>query len=229
MRGSLARIKLFQELPARVLLTLSDAVHLQRFCKGEVLFEEGRPALTVWLIRRGWVHLTKRTPSGTQTTIFTVTPEELLCGVSAVVGKRVYYASAVAATETTALSVPQALFSQLLAEQPEFAMQVLAIYHARMEEMAKTMSLAQAPVEQRLAHVLLRLRSAFGSAIPITHHELACMAATRWETSIRTLSAMKRAGWVASSRGRITLLVPSKLRALLSYDQSPSMKGNGIV
>lgn len=216
MRGSLKRIELFRELPAGVLLNLASAVQTHRFRKGEVLFEEGRPALTVWLIQRGWVHLLKRTPVGTQATIFTVTPEELLCGVSSVVGKEVYYASAVAATETVAIGVPQAHFAKLLTQQPGFAGRVLAIYHTRMRHMAQAMSLAQAPVEQRLAHVLLRLRGAFGRTIPITHHELARMASTRWETSIRTLSAMRQRGWVSTSRGRVTILHPKELQHLLA-------------
>lgn len=201
---------------------LADSVELRRFQKGDVLFQEGQPALTVWLIRRGWVHLLKRTPAGTQATIFTVTPEELLCGVSSVVGKEVYYASAVAATETVAIGVPQAHFTKLLTQQPGFAGRVLAIYHTRMRHMAQAMSLAQAPVEQRLAHVLLRLRGAFGRTIPITHHELARMAATRWETSIRTLSAMRQRGWIATSRGRVTILRPKELQHLLA-NQNPAI------
>ena len=78
---------------------------MRRFRKGEILFEEGQPAESVSLIKRGWVHLAKRTLQGTPVTIFTVTPEEVLCGFSAVVGQRVYYASAVAATDTTAIRI----------------------------------------------------------------------------------------------------------------------------
>lgn len=217
MRGSLQRLELFRELPSGTLAELAKLVRVRRFHKGEVLFEEGQRALTVWLIRRGWVHVVKRTPSGTQATIFTVTPDELLCGFSAVVGKSAHYASAVAATETLGLGLPQAAIASLLDEHPGFTRRVLDIYHRRMEHMAKAISLAQAPVEQRLAYVLLRLRGAFGSTIPITHHELARMAATRWETSIRTLSAMKQRGWIATSRGRVSVLHPKHLHQLLAY------------
>ena len=216
MRGYLARIPLFRFLPVAVLQQVGEASEVRRFHKGEALFEEGRPARTVWLIQRGWVHLVKRTPQGTPATIFTVTPEEVVCGFSAVAGEGAYYASAIAATETTAVCVPQELFAQLIARQPGFAQQVLRIYHTRMEHMAQAISLAQAPVEQRLASILLRLRAAFGHTVPITHHELARMAGTRWETSIRTLSSLKRRGIVASSRGRVTILAPRTLRAMLT-------------
>ena len=217
MRGYLARIPLFRYLPVAVLQRVGEVSDVRRFPKGEALFEEGRPARTVWLIQRGWVHLVKRTPQGTPATIFTVTPEDVLCGFSAVVGRAAYYASAIAATETTAVRVPQETFAQLLKRQPGFAQDVLALYHTRMQHLAQAVSLAQAPVEQRVAFALLRLRSAFGNTLPITHHELARMAGTRWETSIRTLSSMKRRGWITSSRGKVTVLLPHHLRRLLRH------------
>ena len=210
-----ARIPLFQALPAPARRQLSDGCEVRRFRKGEILFREGQPADAVWLVRRGWVHLIRGTPQGTDVTIFTVTPEEMLCGFSAVVGEGTYYASAVAATDTTALRVPRAVFARLLKHQPGFAERVLAIYHTRMRHLAQAISLAQAPVETRLAYMLLRLRSTFGNTVPVTHHELARMAGTRWETSIRTLSRTKRRGWIASSRGKVTVLVPDQLHALL--------------
>ena len=215
MQKYLATLPLFRTLPATVLKKLSNSSELRRFRKGERLFEEDQPAESVWLIRRGWVYLVRRTPQGTPVTIFTVTPDEVLCGFSAVVGQSAYYASAVAATDTNAVRIPHTDFARLIREQPGFAEQVLAIYHTRMRHMAEAVTLAQVPVEQRLAYVLLRLRASFGRTIPVTHHELSRMAGTRWETSIRTLSSMKRRGWMTSSRGKVTIVAPRKLRELL--------------
>ncbi len=216
MQNYLARLPFFRTLPTATLSALADAAELRRFLKGDRLFEEGQPAEAVWLIQRGWVYLTKRSPQGTPVTIFTVTPDDVLCGFSAVVGPGTYYyASAVAATNTTAIRVSHAHFARLLREHPGVSEQVLAIYHTRMRHMAEAISLAQAPVELRLAYVLLRLRATFGKTIPITHQELSHMAGTRWETSIRTLSIMKRKGWIASSRGKMMVILPQKLRALL--------------
>ena len=215
MQPSLATLPLFRALPAATRKDLGSVSELRRFRKGEVLFEENQPAEAAWLIQRGWVYLVKRTPLGAPVTIFTVTPEEALCGFSAVVGHGTYYASAVAATDTVAIRVPQTDFGRLLSEQSGFAERVLAIYHTRMRHMAEAISLAQAPVEQRLAYVLLRLRASFGRTIAVTHRELSRMAGTRWETSIRILSSMKRRGWMTSSRGKITVIAPQKLQALL--------------
>jgi len=217
--GYLAKIPLFRALPAVQRKRLSECCELRRFRKGDVLFEEGDPAASVWLIQQGWVYLIKRTPQGASVTVFTVTPEELLCGFSSTVGQEAYFASAVAATTTTAIRVPRGEFTGLLRRQPQFATQVLAIYHTRMRHMAEAISLAQAPVEQRLAYTLLRLQHTFGATIPVTHHELARMAGTRWETSIRTLAHFRRRRWMSTSRGRMTVLRADHLQALLVPDK----------
>jgi len=216
MDGYLAQVPLFRTLPSAELKRVADVCELRRFRKGEVLFDEGQPADSIWLIQRGWVYLVRRTPQGTPVTIFTVTPEEMLCGFSAILDQGAYYASAVAATDTTAIRIPRAEFTHLLNNQPGFALDILAIYHTRMRHMAETLSLAQAPVEQRLAYTLLRLKATFGKTIPVTHQELARMAGTRWETSIRRIATFKRKHWLATSRGKITILSPDQLKALLN-------------
>jgi len=218
MDGYLAKIPLFRGLSPTYLKQLAEVCELRRFRKGEVLFKEGQPAGSVWLIQRGWVYLVRRTPQGTPATIFTVTPEEVLCGFSAVIDQGIYYASAVTATDTTAIRIPRDDFAKLLKDRRGFALDVLAIYHTRMRHLAEAISFAQAPVEKRLAYTLLRLRSTFGNTIPITHQELARMAGTRWETSIRRIATFKRKHWLATSRGKMTVLRPDQLKALLTAD-----------
>lgn len=221
MEDYLSKAPLFRTVPVTTLKTLGHAAELRHFRKGEGLFEEDQPAESVWLIQRGWVYLVRHTPQGIPVTIFTVTPEEILCGFSAVVGQHTYYASAIAATDTTAICIPHTDFAHLLRNQPGFAERVLAIYHTRMRHMAEAITLAQAPVKQRLAYTLLRLKASFGKTIPVTHGELARMAGTRWETSIRTIATFKRKRWLSTSRGKMMVLAPHALYVLLhqpSYD-----------
>jgi CRP-like cAMP-binding protein len=216
LRPTLQDLRLLcRGIAASRLKRLQRQSRVYRYRKGETLFREGQPAHHVWLLTRGWVYLVKQTPQGIPVTIATLTPEDRLCGYSAVVGRSAYFASAVAATETTAVCMSRPAFATLLHHVPHFAERVLQIYHVRMGRLAEMIALAQAPVEQRLAHTLLRLRETFGTVIPVTHSELSRMAGTRWETSIRHLSGMKRRGWVASRRGQVTVKAPAQLRRLL--------------
>lgn len=214
-----AQAPLFQRLPRAVLKAFVPVCEVRRFRRGETIFQEGQPAESVWVVQQGWVSLIKRTPQGVPVTIFTVTPEDVLCGYSAVVGRDAYYASATAATETTAIRIPRADFARLLKQQPGLAEEVLAIYHTRMRHLAEVITLAQAPVEQRLAYTLLRLRATFGKTVPVTHHELARMAGIRWETSIRTVASFKRKQWLVTARGQMTVLKPKSLKALLASSE----------
>ena len=227
MENYLVQIPFFRKLSAAERRQVASVCEIRRFRKGEVLFQEGRPADSVWAMCRGWAYLTKRTPQSRSITVFTVTPQEVLCGFSAIVGQRAYYASAVAATDTTALRIPHDTFTRLMAKKPGFSEQVLAIYHARMRRMAETICLGQAPVAQRLAYALLRLKASFGETVPITHQELSRMAGTRWETSIRAIAEMKRHGWLRSTRGKITIVSAARLQGLLNGNSPATIKRMG--
>lgn len=229
MDDMLAQVPLFRTLPQAELNDLSMTCELRRFHKGDTIFEEGQPAAAVWMVKRGWVSLVKGTPQGGRATIFAMTPAEPLCGISAF-EHGTYSATAIASTDTQLIKIPAEAFSRLLERYPALARQVLAICCQRIRRMAEAISLAQAPVAQRAAYVLLRLRRTFGKTIPLTHQELAQMAGTRWETSIRTLSSFKRKRWLATSRGKITVLRPDQLKGLLrpsaSEGAAPSSNGS---
>jgi len=220
MSDALKTIPLFHAVPPAELDRGWTLCESPQFRRGEVIFEEGQPASHVWVVKRGWVQLVRRTPGRDAATIFAMTPDEAICGVSAF-EHDAYSATAVAATETHLVKIPAALFSSWLDRYPAFAHEVLRTCCHRIRRMAETLTLAHAPVEQRVAYMLLRLRGSFGQTIPLTHQELARMIGARWETCIRTLAVMKRRGWVASGRGRMTILQPTKLRTLLVNGHCP--------
>ena len=213
MLTTLSHLPLFHAIPTEALQELSHVCVLRELHKGEVLFAEGDPADALWVLVQGWVHLEKRAPDGVSVTIADVTPVEGLCGLSAL-GRRVYAAAAVAASAGRAVCVPSERFWQLLECYPAFAREVMLSCGARIRQLSETASLAHASVDRRLAYVLLRLRGSVGPTIPITHHELARLAGTRWETSIRTLAGMRRKGWVETARGRVRVRSLAALRRL---------------
>jgi len=221
MVDHLGHIPLFRLLPREALQRIAETCELRHFRKDQTIFAEGEAADAVWIVRRGWVYLTKRTPQGIAVTIFVMTPDEAICGISAF-DLGTYSATGIAATEAQLLRVPAAVFAELLDHHPKFAQRVLAICCARIRHMAETISLASAPVEQRLAYALLRLHATFGTTVRITHRELARMAGTRLETSIRTVGRLKQKRWLATSRGRLTILQPNQLRSLVA----PTVNGH---
>ncbi|MBI2093368.1 MAG: Crp/Fnr family transcriptional regulator [Candidatus Omnitrophica bacterium] len=218
-RNFLLRNPLFLTLSEKAGKRIADSCQSHCYQRGEIIFEERKPAERVWVVQEGWVYLTRKSPQGNPVTIFAMTPDETLCGVSAF-DHGTYSATAVAATDTQLVSIPASIFSEILDDNPAFAKEVLSICCQRIRHMAEFISLAQAPVRQRVAYTLLRLRSTFGNTLPIIHQELACMAGTRIETSIRIVSWLKKRGYLSTSRGRMVILQADKLKALTNGTSS---------
>ncbi len=61
MENGAHRVSLFTVLPARERRRLSDEGELRQFRRGQTVFEEGRRADRVWVVKRGWVCLVKQT------------------------------------------------------------------------------------------------------------------------------------------------------------------------
>jgi CRP-like cAMP-binding protein len=70
----------------------------------------------------------------------------------------------------------------------------------------------QESVEKRILHVLADMVLEFGNTIPLTRREIAEMAGTTVETSIRTFSKLEGEGLVSTSRGRIFVRDGARLR-----------------
>lgn len=210
----------FLVLPPEELAQLQLLMQEERVPKGAWIFREGAPAMTLWVLLEGWVHLVRQASAGRLITIFTMTPSDALCGLSAF-EQRTYTLGAVAATPCRLVALPAKYMVALLERYPAFAREVLSTAQLRMRHMADAICQAQEPVEHRLAHILLRLADQFGTTIPITHRELAQMAQTTVETSIRVMSRWRSDGFVDTHRGRVTLREPGRLSRLTN--------GNGRV
>jgi len=67
---------------------------------------------------------------------------------------------------------------------------------------------------QRILNVLNMLCSKFGTTLSFTSEELADLAGTTTETTIRVMSQLKKSGLVSSSRGKICILDEANLKHL---------------
>lgn len=180
--------------------------------RGDVLFHQGSPADYVWLVLKGWVHVVRTGPggSGHDIVLFTVTPHEPVCGVSAFESDT-YTASGIAGTFLEALQIPSGPFIEALKEEPGFAFDVLCACTERLRCIAQQYAMMGEPVSRRIARTLLRLQEQFGDKLPVTHRELAQMAWTTTESAIRTMGRLKQQGFAGGSRGVVILKRPQAL------------------
>lgn len=215
MPSDLGAVVPFSVLPSAALAQLARHAEILRVEKGQTLFRDGQPAASVWCIQRGWVHLVKRVHRHSRpVTVFTMTRDELFCGISAF-DRSAYTADAVTATPCTVIRIDAPAFGSALASSAEFACAILRICCDRIRHMARGYCLAYESVERRVAHVLLRLREEFGATLPVTHREIAQTAGTTVETCIRVVGAWKKKGWLRGRRAQLSILKPEQLTAMV--------------
>lgn len=213
----LQEIAVFEPLSATRVKHLLRGAEVRRYKRGHVVFRQGQPADAVWVVREGWVHLVRTPTSGDEAhavVLFTITPREVLCGVSAI-ERRPYSASGIAGTDAVVVRIPAVDFDRALRQVPEFAYQVLRLYTQRLREMAEQYGAMAEPVSQRIVRMLLRLHGQFGVTIPVTHRELAQMSWTTTESAIRAVRRLKAQGSVGGRRGELTVKRVEPLEQLL--------------
>ena len=178
--------------------------------KGAVLFREGNPSDTLWVLESGWVRLVRQTARNKTLMLDVVTPRNGVFGLSAFSGGP-YVANAVAASPITIVQISTDVVRSLLKAHPRFAASAVGIFGRRFHHMATAYATAFAPVEQRIAAVLLRLQESFGDTLPLTRREIAELTGTTVETAIRVTTRWRRHGLLHMSRGCIVLQRPDVL------------------
>jgi CRP/FNR family transcriptional regulator len=219
----LTAVPLFQHVSAERLSRMSAESTLEQYEKGRTLFREGDPAEEVWVVTDGWIHLVRSSPgfdSG-KTVLFTITPSELLCGISAI-DSGVHTVGAVAGTDCTVVRIPQGLFVEALSHEPDFAYATLRLCARHIQHICEQYGTMAEPVSGRIVRAILRLHQQFGTTLPITHRELAQMAWTTTESAIRTVRRLKQAGYMTGTRGQLTLTRVKGLGRLLRQQRHPA-------
>ena len=205
----------FKKLTVAQRQRLAAASHEKRYAKGETVFRAGEPADAVCIVKTGRVHLMKFLKSGQVSTTCVMGEGETFCCLPAL-DRKPYPADAVAAVDSTVIRIPTSAFHELLQENPAFLQDSLCPFCDRLRQVEDKSCMVYDSVEQRLAQALLTLSKKFGPTIPLTKQELAELANTTVETTIRILSQWKRRGIVTSSRGSTTIIKPGQLQSLAS-------------
>jgi len=214
MEAFLAQVEPFRTLPVAARQQIAALCAEKRYAKGETVFHEGEAPEAVWVVKEGRVHLMKFTAGGHASTTCVMAPKELFCCLPAL-DRRPYPVDAIAATPTTLVRIPITAFHELMAKHPLFNQQAICLFCDRLRQVEGKGCAIYDSVERRIAQVLLTLQKKFGNTIPLTRQEIAELAGTTVETTIRIVSHMKQQKILTSTRGSTTLRDPAKLQALL--------------
>lgn len=215
MSHFLERIELFKRLSPVERQQLASACREKRYAKGETVFRAGDPADAVCIVKEGRVHLMKFLDGGQVSTTCVMTAGETFCCLPAL-DRKPYPVDAVAAIDSIVVRIPTSAFHELLRKNPAFLQETLCLFCDRLRDVEHKSCMVYDSVERRLAQALLTLSKKFGPTIPLTKHELAELASTTVETTIRVLGQLKKQGIIKSSRGSTTITKTDRLQSLAS-------------
>jgi len=209
----LAGLPALQRLPAATLADLSDRLLLRTYRKGEVVFDEGRPADAVYLLREGLVKAVKYSPRAEAASMEIIVPERFF-GMIAVLDKKPYPVTAIPISPCRIYRVPAAVFASLMARHPDFSKEVFASVGDHLRQAQALRALSSEPVERRVAHILRVLSASMGPVLAVRREDIAELAGCTPGSAIRTLAAFRKKKVISSGWKRITILDPARLDRL---------------
>jgi len=215
--AALAGIKLFEGLPESQLSKLAQIAVLRRARPGEALFEAGQPGTHFYGVVSGKVRVYRAAPSGKEQILHVFGAGEAFAEVPVFEGKT-YPASAQALEESVLVSIARKGFLEVLRQDPELALGVMALLSARLRGFVTQIAqLSLKEVPERLAGYLLLLRAAQNTddlTLDLPKGQIAAYLGTIPETLSRALKKLAEQGLIETVGNRVRLLDPEALARL---------------
>lgn len=202
------------------LLKLADCKTSQTIKKGEIIFEEGDNVNGIFCVKDGVCKMTKLSPNGKDQIVKLVKKGELL-GQRSMISDEPVNLTAVALEDMQVCFIPKSDVMGFFNDNNKFSLNVMRSVCGDLRDADDHMvSLAQKNVKERLAETLLYLEENFGTNpdgslhIQLSREELAGMIGTATESCIRLLSEFNKAGYIALTGKKITLIDKAKLKRI---------------
>lgn len=191
--------------------------------RGEPIWLSGAPAAYFAVVGAGFVKMTRTTPQGAEVAVELLIPGQCF-GLLAALQGNTFPLSAIAVTDLWYLKVQARLLHDLYAENPGLRDQMLRAIAPRLHRAHDMMArMSTGKVEQRIAAVLLILMDSCGEAdehgvrlnVPLTRQDIAEMAGTTVETTIRAMSRWQKDGRLSTDHQVITIHDSASLQRAL--------------
>lgn len=211
-RALLERFPFFADLPPERLDALLSQAQPVEVPRGRVLFDARQPCRGFPLVLEGSVRVTKTAPNGREILLYRVEPGDgcILSG-GCLLGSSDYSATGIAEEDVKLLSVPPALFQQLMIEFEPFRRFVFGMYGGRLAEVMELVEeVAFRRLDVRLAQLLVRR----GPEVRASQQSLAEELGSVREIVSRLLRQFEDRGWVELGRERVSVRDPRALAEL---------------
>ncbi len=202
----IGQVWLFDGLDGEAREAVARNLVRRRLVPGEVLFRQGEPADTMYLLKAGSVKLWKITEDGRSLTLDLRRPGDLL-GESVFLEDGDYPVSATCLEPVLACGVDKGRFERLVEENPGIGMRVIRNLAQRIEQLrGKLEALSEPMLEERMYRVLVNVAQELGDRgpggwtipFPLTHEEIACLVGAHRVSVTRALGRLRSSGRIRS-------------------------------
>ena len=204
MNEVLARAGIFQGVSPDAVAALVRQLEPVTFRRTEVVFSEGEPGDTLYIITSGKVKIGRKSLDGRESLITLMGPSDMF-GELAIFDPGPRTSTVTALTEVKAVVMSRSVLRSWIADRPEIAKQLLRVLARRLRRTNDNLSdLIFTDVPGRVAKQLLYLAQRFGSrdgnALRVDHEltqeEIAQLVGSSRETVNKALSDFAQRGWI---------------------------------
>lgn len=191
-------LSVFQDLADDEVQKITASKGCNYYKKGQTIFFEGNNAHGIYCVHKGKIKMHKLGLDGKEQIIRFATDGNVI-GYRAMLSGEPYSLSASVLEDTSVCYLPKETLLNLILEDPKFALKLMEMTCKEMGKSSKAITnLAQKPVRERLAEVILILKETFGQRedgsidVILTREEIASLVGTATESCIRLLSEFKK-------------------------------------
>ena len=210
----LRNVPLFVDLNDAALTIVARASRMVQIARQQMVFSEGDPGDTAFIVRAGAIAILLTTPDGRELVINEMRPGDCF-GELALLTNAPRSATAIARANSELLVIPRDAFLAELEREPKIMRKLLATLARRLHTSAERESaLAFLDAPSRLARALLQLdheNRALGY-VTISQEELAQHIGITRQTTAKILGQWRRKGWIVTGRGKLVVLDRNALR-----------------
>ncbi|MCG8697225.1 MAG: Crp/Fnr family transcriptional regulator [Bacteroidales bacterium] len=214
----------FQHLNAEEIALIPLEENLEIYKRNKIIYNENNRINGFYIVYKGVVKIYKTGVDGKDQIIRFAKPGDIMGFRSTITGELACTSTKVI-EEATIMYIHGDLVKSFVKSNGEFAMDLLQIACMELREANDYITdIAQKTVRERLAEVLIHLKSTFNLSddnylnISLTREELASIVGTATESVIRLLSDFKNDGLIEIQGRKIKLINEQKLYRIANLD-----------
>ena len=215
----LARSGLLQGVEPAAAEALASSLEYLDAAKGQIIFNEGEPGDSLYIVMSGKVKVGRRAADGRENLVVLLGPSELF-GELSIFDPGPRTATATAVTDTRLARLRQSALRPWITNRPEIAEQLLRVLARRLRRTNDALAdLIFTDVPGRVAKNLLQMAHKFGTreggALRVTHdltqEEIAQLVGASRETVNKALADFASRGWLRLEGKSVVILDQERL------------------